>query len=102
MIVGLLMCPATQGNASQGTVNGVLHTHNGIAKSRESWYNRVMPTYVYRCSECGADRELNHEMGEDPIIECYMCDEQFMRRVPQATAAVFNGSGFYKTDSRKK
>ena len=96
------MCPATQGNANQKTANGVSHTHNGIAKNRESWYNRVMPTYVYRCSECGADRELNHDMGEDPIVECYMCDDHFMRRVPQATAAVFNGSGFYKTDSRKK
>jgi len=61
-----------------------------------------MPKYQYRCGECGSDRELEHAMSEDPIIECYMCDDHFMRRVPQATAAVFNGSGFYKTDSRKK
>ena len=32
MIVGLLMYPATQGNASQGTVNGVLHMLSGIAR----------------------------------------------------------------------
>jgi len=61
-----------------------------------------MPKYVYRCSDCGADRELEHSMNEDPIIQCYMCDDHFMRRVPQATPATFNGSGFYKTDSRKK
>ena len=61
-----------------------------------------MPKYVYRCSDCGADRELEHGMSEDPIIECYMCDEQFMRRVPQVSATTFNGSGFYRNDSRGK
>ena len=61
-----------------------------------------MPKYVYRCSECGADRELEHSINEDPIIECYMCDEQFMRRVPQTAATTFNGSGFYRNDSRAK
>ena len=61
-----------------------------------------MPTYQYRCGDCGADRELEHGMSEDPIIECFMCDDNFMRRVPQATSAVFNGSGFYRTDNRVK
>ena len=59
-----------------------------------------MPKYIYRCSDCGADRELKHSMDEDPLIACYMCDVEFMTRVPQATATVFNGSGFYRTDSR--
>ena len=61
-----------------------------------------MPKYIYRCSECGADREAEHSIHEDPIFDCYMCDGNFMSRVPQTTPAVFNGSGFYKTDSRKK
>lgn len=57
-----------------------------------------MPTYQYKCS-CGATRELNHSMTDEPIIECYMCEDH-MRKVFTPTPAIFNGSGFYKTDSK--
>ncbi len=59
-----------------------------------------MPKYVYQCSDCRAQRELTHSIHEDPIIECYMCDDQFMYRVVQTAGVAFNGSGFYSNDSR--
>jgi len=61
-----------------------------------------MPNYVYQCTDCGAQRELKHSIHEDPVIECYMCDDHFMYRVVQKAGISFNGSGFYSTDSRKK
>ena len=57
-----------------------------------------MPTYQYRCS-CGATRELVHSMSDEPVIQCYMCEEH-MSKSFFATPAVFKGRGFYKTDSK--
>jgi putative FmdB family regulatory protein len=62
---------------------------------------KQMPKYVYQCGECRAQRELTHSIHEDPIIECYMCDDSFMYRVVQTAGVAFNGSGFYSTDNKK-
>jgi putative FmdB family regulatory protein len=57
-----------------------------------------MPVYDYKCILCGTVIEFRKEFGEDRGPTC--CS-QLMQRVWNATPAIFNGSGFYRTDNRK-
>ena len=59
-----------------------------------------MPTYQYRCTECGHDLEAVQKFTDDPLTECPKCHGQ-LRKVYNAVGVVFKGAGFYKTDSRK-
>lgn len=58
-----------------------------------------MPTYQYRCTDCGEDLEVWQQFSDAPLTECPACGGQ-LRKVFNAAAVVFKGSGFYKTDSR--
>lgn len=58
-----------------------------------------MPTYQYRCTECGSDLEVVQKFTDDALTECPTCGGD-LRKVFNAVGVVFKGSGFYKTDSR--
>lgn len=58
-----------------------------------------MPTYQYRCTECGTDLEVVQKFTDDPLTICPECEGK-LRKVYSAVGVVFKGSGFYKTDSR--
>lgn len=58
-----------------------------------------MPTYQYRCTECGSDLEVVQKFTDDALTVCPECDGT-LRKVFSAVGVVFKGSGFYKTDSR--
>jgi putative FmdB family regulatory protein len=59
-----------------------------------------MPTYQYRCTECGHDLEAVQKFSDAALTECPSCGGQ-LRKVYNAVGVVFKGSGFYRTDSRK-
>ncbi len=59
-----------------------------------------MPTYQYRCTECGHDLEAVQKFTESALTECPSCGG-VLRKVYNAVGVVFKGSGFYRTDSRK-
>ena len=59
-----------------------------------------MPTYQYRCTECGTDLEVVQKFTDDALTICPECDGE-LRKVFSAVGVVFKGSGFYATDSRK-
>jgi len=59
-----------------------------------------MPTYKYRCKECGHEFEVRQRMSENPLTECPECGGP-VRRVVGSVGIVFKGSGFYVTDNRK-
>jgi putative FmdB family regulatory protein len=59
-----------------------------------------MPTYEYRCRDCGEPLEVVQSFTDDPLTVCPVCGGQ-LRKVFQAVGIAFKGSGFYKTDSRK-
>jgi putative FmdB family regulatory protein len=58
-----------------------------------------MPTYQYRCTECGEDLEAVQKFSDPALTTCPACGGQ-LRKVFNAVGVVFKGSGFYRTDSR--
>lgn len=60
-----------------------------------------MPTYQYRCTECGAELEVVQKFSDDALTVCPECSGR-LRKVFNAVGVVFKGSGFYATDNRTK
>src|SRR5829696_7924503 len=58
-----------------------------------------MPTYQYRCTECGEDLEAVQKFSDPALTTCPTCGGR-LRKVYNAVGVVFKGSGFYRTDSR--
>ena len=58
-----------------------------------------MPTYQYRCTECGNELEAVQKFTDSALTDCPECTGQ-LRKVFNAVGVVFKGSGFYRTDSR--
>ena len=58
-----------------------------------------MPTYQYRCTECGEELEVVQKFSDEPLTVCPAC-QGALRKVFSPVGIVFKGSGFYRTDSR--
>jgi putative FmdB family regulatory protein len=58
-----------------------------------------MPTYEYRCRECGEHLEIVQAFTDDPLTVCPACAGP-LRKVFNSVGIAFKGSGFYKNDSR--
>jgi putative FmdB family regulatory protein len=58
-----------------------------------------MPTYQYRCTECGRDLEVVQKFTDEALTQCPQCSGK-LRKVFNAVGVVFKGPGFYATDSR--
>lgn len=58
-----------------------------------------MPTYSYRCTECSTAFDIQQAFTDDALTECPTCQGK-LRKLFSAVGVTFNGSGFYRTDSR--
>ncbi len=58
-----------------------------------------MPTYEYRCKDCGQHLEVVQAFTDGPLEVCPNCAGQ-LRKVFGSIGITFKGSGFYRTDSR--
>ena len=58
-----------------------------------------MPTYSYRCTECGTAFDIVQAFTDDSLTECPSCSGR-LRKLFSAVGVTFSGSGFYRTDSR--
>ncbi|MCU1481180.1 MAG: FmdB family transcriptional regulator [Subtercola sp.] len=58
-----------------------------------------MPTYSYRCTECDNAFDIQQAFTDDSLTECPVCGGK-LRKVFGAVGVTFNGSGFYRNDSR--
>lgn len=58
-----------------------------------------MPTYSYRCTECATAFDIQQAFTDDALTECPTCQGR-LRKLFSAVGVTFNGSGFYRTDSR--
>lgn len=60
-----------------------------------------MPTYSYKCTECGTAFDIQQAFTDNSLTECPNCGGK-LRKVFSAVGVTFNGSGFYRNDSREK
>lgn len=58
-----------------------------------------MPTYAYRCADCEHAFDIYQSFSDAALTECPECGGK-LRKVFGSLGVTFNGSGFYRTDSR--
>ncbi|GAA2983081.1 putative FmdB family regulatory protein [Microbacterium terrae] len=58
-----------------------------------------MPTYAYACKDCGHRFDAVQSFADPTLTECPECGGA-LRKEYGSIGVTFNGSGFYRTDSR--
>jgi len=58
-----------------------------------------MPTYSYACKQCGHRFDAIQSFADAALTECPECGGE-VRKQYGSIGVTFNGSGFYRTDSR--
>lgn len=61
-----------------------------------------MPTYQYRCTNCGKEFEELQKISDPPIDKCPFCGGKPERLISGGAGLIFKGSGFYLTDYKNK
>lgn len=60
-----------------------------------------MPTYDYRCENCGHEFEQFQSITANSLKKCPECKKLKLNRlIGTGAAVIFKGSGFYQTDYR--
>jgi putative FmdB family regulatory protein len=59
-----------------------------------------MPTYSYKCTVCDTAFDIQQSFTDASLTECPTCEGK-LRKLFSAVGVTFNGSGFYRNDSRK-
>ena len=59
-----------------------------------------MPTYEYRCQECGHEFERFQKMSDEPLRTCPECGGKVRRLIGTGATIISKGSGFHSTDYR--
>ena len=57
-----------------------------------------MPTYDYKCTNCGYKFEYFQKMTDKPLQNCPQCNGQVIKLISAGLTPIFKGSGFYETD----
>lgn len=61
-----------------------------------------MPSYDYKCKDCGHVFEAYHGMNETPELSCPNCGSKNLSKlISGGTGVIFKGSGFYITDYKR-
>jgi len=61
-----------------------------------------MPTYEFRCKQCGAHFERFQRNLADAEVHCPKCNAIATRLISAGAGLIFIGSGFYTNDYKKK
>jgi putative FmdB family regulatory protein len=59
-----------------------------------------MPTYEYKCRNCGEKFDQIQSITDLPISKCPSCGGPVERIISGGSGMLFKGKGFYKTDYR--
>ena len=60
-----------------------------------------MPTYNYKCNDCGHQFSSFQKMSDNPVKECSQCEGTVRRIISGGSGMIFKGTGFYLTDYGK-
>ncbi|MEO8448107.1 MAG: zinc ribbon domain-containing protein [bacterium] len=62
-----------------------------------------MPTYEYKCDDCGHQFDALQSMKDEKLTKCPNCGKETLRRlIGTGGGLIFKGSGFYLTDYKNK
>ncbi|NWJ46168.1 MAG: zinc ribbon domain-containing protein [Chloroflexi bacterium] len=61
-----------------------------------------MPTYDYKCEECGHRFEKMQSFSAPLLKTCPECGQDQLRKIFTPAGIVFKGSGWYINDNRRK
>ena len=62
-----------------------------------------MPTYEYKCDNCGHLFDFYQSMNDDKLTKCPECGKETLKRlIGTGGGLIFKGSGFYLTDYKDK
>jgi len=61
-----------------------------------------MPTYVYACSACDSQFEVEQRITENALDECRCGSKGTVKRVIQRVGVMFKGEGFHINDYAPK
>ncbi|MEW5766485.1 MAG: FmdB family zinc ribbon protein [bacterium] len=61
-----------------------------------------MPTYEYKCKDCGNKFDIFQSITEEPITVCPKCQGELRKLFSPGGGFIFKGSGFYITDYRSE
>lgn len=62
-----------------------------------------MPTYEYKCENCGHTFEKFQSITKKPSRKCPKCGKLRLKRlIGSGSGVIFKGPGFYETDYRSK
>ena len=62
-----------------------------------------MPTYDYRCDDCGHFFEEFQSMKDPKLRKCPECGKESLKRlIGTGSGLIFKGTGFYLTDYKNK
>ncbi|MEW6067698.1 MAG: FmdB family zinc ribbon protein [Nitrospirota bacterium] len=51
-----------------------------------------MPTYEYKCENCGHSFEIHHSMNEEPVVNCPQCQCRARKIITGGSGFILNGS----------
>jgi putative FmdB family regulatory protein len=57
-----------------------------------------MPTYEYKCQDCGCTFEKFQSMKDKALERCPKCNGTVHRLISGGAGVIFKGSGLYATD----
>ena len=64
---------------------------------------KIMPTYEYKCKNCGRHFDIFQSMKDEPKKMCPICNKETLKRlIGTGAGIIFKGSGFYQTDYRSE
>lgn len=61
-----------------------------------------MPTYEYKCEQCGVHFDHFQSMTSEPLQTCQKCGGKLRRLIGEGAGIIFKGKGFYCTDYRSQ
>ena len=60
-----------------------------------------MPTYEYKCQNCGHTFEKFQGIKDEPLEKCPKCKGKVQRLIGSGAGIILKGSGFYANDYAK-